>query len=159
RGPSAKNHYTLVAGIKLKNGDEIEKTLKELIQNLPQQVRDLVKMDAAKAANVNIHSVEIDRVRDEKVQEILGKFFGNEPLHFAVRSNAIMLAGGEGGLAALKRALDTKPGQAAPIHLALAAARLVPLMAKDQPAAPNAAKEAFGKHPGDDKVRFSLSGG
>src|SRR5262249_28396547 len=92
RGPSANKHYTLVAGIKLTGGEAVEKAIKELVPTLPQNVRDLVKMDAQKVGDVNIHSVEIDRVIDDKAREI----FGNEPLHFTVRSNAIFLAAGEG---------------------------------------------------------------
>jgi hypothetical protein len=156
RGPSANKHFTLVAGIKLKNGDEIEKTLKELIPNLPQEVRDRVKIDVDKAGNVNIHSVDIDRAAGGAMAR---EIFGNEPLHFAVRPNAMLLAVGEGGLPALKRALIAKPGQADLIHLGLAGAQLAPLMAKQQPAVPKAAEDAFGKNPGQDKVRFSVTGG
>jgi hypothetical protein len=154
RGPSKDKHYTLVAGVKLKDGQAVEQTVKELVKDLPEQVRDLVKIDAQKAGNVNIHSVEIDRVIDDKARDV----FGNEPLHFAVRSNALFLAAGEGGLAALKQALDAKAGQAELVRLDMAVARLAPLMARDQPAAPQAAKDAF-KNPGDDRISVRVSGG
>jgi hypothetical protein len=133
----------------------VEKAIKEIVSDLPQQVRDLVKIDAQKAGNVNIHSVDVEHVFDDKARDI----FGNEPLHFAVRSNAVFLAVGAGSLAALKQALAVQPGTAAMVRVDAAVSRLIPLMAKDQPAAPNAAKEAFGKNAGDDRVRFSISGG
>jgi hypothetical protein len=154
RGPSKDKHYTFVAGVKLKDGEAVEQAVKDLVKDLPQNVRDLVKIDAQKAGNVNIHAVEIDRVIDDKAREVLG----NEPLHFAVRSNAIFLAAGEGNLAALKQALDAKPGQVDMVRLDVALARLAPLMSRDQPAAPQAAKDAF-KNPGDDRITVRVSGG
>src|SRR5262249_52086368 len=155
RGPSANKHYTLVGGIKLKNGEEVEKTLKELITNLPQEVRDLVKIDAEKAGGVNIHRIEFDRFMDDNARNI----FGNGALYVAVRANAIFWAGGENGLDALKSALAAKPGSAGMIRFDLSLAHLAPLMVKDQPAAPKVAEVVFGKAPGEDKIRVSGSGG
>src|SRR5205807_1013243 len=62
-------------------------------------------------------------------------------------------------VAGLKHALTAQPGTAGMVRLDVAAARWVPLMAHDQPAAPKAAKEAFGKTPNDDRVQLSISGG
>jgi hypothetical protein len=155
RGPSANKHYTLVGGIKLKNGEEVEKTLKELVTNLPQEVRDLVKIDAEKASGVNIHRIEFDHFMDDNARKV----FGNGAVYVAVRANAIFWAGGENGLDALKSALAAKPGPAGMIRFDLSLAHLAALMVKDQPAAPKAAEEAFGKAPGQDKIRVSVSGG
>jgi len=117
-------------------------------------VSDLIKIDAQKAGDVNIHAVEIDRVLDDNAREL----FGNEPVHFAVRANAIFVAAGEGNLAALKQALSVQPAPSDIVRLDVALSRLVPLMAKEQPAAPNASKEAF-KNPGDDRIRLRATGG
>lgn len=155
RGPSANKHYTLVGGIKLKNGEEVEKTVKELISNLPQEVRDLVKIDAEKAGGVHIHRIEFDRFMDDNARAV----FGNGALFVAVRANAIFWAGGENGLEALKSALTAQPGSAGMIRFDLSLAHVAALMAKEQPAAPKAAEEAFGKAPGQDKIRVSVTGG
>jgi hypothetical protein len=155
RGPSANKHYTLVGGIKLKNGDEIGTTLKEIVKDLPQEVRDLVKIDADKTGNVNIHRIEFDRFLDDNARTV----FGNGAVFVAVRSNAIYWAVGENGLEALKAALAAKPGTAGLFQLNVSLAQLVPIMAKHQPAAPKAAEEAFAKNPGADKISVSVTGG
>ena len=155
RGPSANKHYTLVGGIKLKNGEEIEKTLKELVSNLPQQVRDMIKLDAVKTSGVNIHRLEFDHFMDDNAREVLG----NGAVFVAVRSNAIYFAGGENGLDAIKAALAAKPGAAALFQLDMSLAQLAPLMAREQPAAPKAAEEAFAKNPGQDKISVRVTGG
>jgi len=155
RGPSANKHYTLVGGIKLKSGEEIEKTLKELVTNLPQQVRDMVKLDAEKAGSVNIHRLEFDHFMDDNAREV----FGNGAVFVAVRSNAIYFAGGENGLEAIKAALAAKPAAAGLFQLDVSLAHLAPLMAREQPAAPKAAEDAFAKNPGQDKISVRVTGG
>jgi hypothetical protein len=155
RGPSSKKHYTLVAGIKLKNGKEVERTIKEIVKDLPEEIRDVIKLDAHKAGDVNIHGVEVDRFLDDAAREM----FGEEPIYFAVRSNAIYLAAGENSLKAIKEALDAKPGTTRMIHIDLSMAKLARLMARDNPDAPKAAEEAFGKEQEGDRISITLEGG
>jgi hypothetical protein len=155
RGPSAKKHYTLVFGIKLKDGKAVEQAVKDIVKDLPPQQRDLVKIDAQKAQDVNIHEVDIDHALDDKAREV----FGNEPLYFAVRANALYVALGEGSLNALKQSLAAKPGAAGMLRFDLSMARLAPLMASEQPDAPKAAEEAFGKDPNSDKLQIRVTGG
>jgi hypothetical protein len=155
RGPSDKKHYTLVAGIKLKNGEEVEKTVKDLIQGLPQEQRDHIKVDAHSVGDVHIHEADIGHVLDDNARDM----FGNGPAYFAVRSNAVFLALGDNALPALKGALSGAPGAAHMVQVELSVARLAKLMAHDQPAAPKAAEEAFGKNREGDKIRFTLEGG
>jgi hypothetical protein len=155
RGPSANKHYTLVGGIKLKNGEEVEKTLKEIITGLPEQVRDLVKFDADKAGGTPIHKVDFEHFMDDNARTI----FGNGSLYVALRSNALYWAGGENGLEAMKSALSAKPGTAGVLKWNLSLANLAPLMAKEQPGAVKAATDAFGKNPDQDKIQFTVTGG
>jgi hypothetical protein len=155
RGPSANKHYTLVGAIKLKNGEEVEKTLKEIITGLPEQVRDMVKFDADKAGGTPIHKVDFEHFMDDNARTI----FGNGSLYVALRSNALYWSGGENGLEAMKGALSAQPGTAGVMKLNLSLAHLAPLMAKEQPGAPKAAADAFGKNQSQDKIQFTVSGG
>jgi hypothetical protein len=155
RGPSPKKHYTLVGGIKLKNGEEVEKTLKEIITGLPEQVRDMVKFDADKAGGTPIHKVDFEHFMDDNARTI----FGNGALYVALRSNALYWSGGEDGLEAMKSALSAQPGATGALKLNLSLANLAPLMVKDQPGAVKAAADAFGKNPGQDKIQFTVTGG
>src|SRR5262249_12412608 len=108
RGPSSNKHYTLVGGIKLKNGAEVEKTLKEIITGLPDQDRALGKFDGDKAGETAIHKVDFDHFMDDNARTI----FGNGAMYVALRANAIYFGVGENGLEAIKGALDAKPGAA-----------------------------------------------
>jgi hypothetical protein len=155
RGPSPKKHYTLVGGIKLKNGAEVEKTLKEIITGLPDQVRDMVKFDADKAGETAIHKVDFEHFMDDNARSI----FGNGDLYVALRANAIYFGVGENGLDAIKGALNAKPGATPVLQWNLSLAKLAPLMIKQQPGAARAAAEAFGKNPGQDQIQFSVTGG
>jgi hypothetical protein len=152
RGPSAGNHYTLVAGIKLKDGEAVDKAVHEIVKDLPEHAREVIKLDAQKADGAAVHEVTI---KDPKLREI----FGDEPLRFTVRSNALYLALGENGASALKEAMNTKPATAGMFQLNLAVARLAPIIAREQPAAPKVAEEAFGKDAGSDKIHVSVTGG
>ena len=155
RGPSSNKHYTLVGGIKLKNGAEVEKTLKEIITGLPEQVRDLVKFDADKAGETAIHKLDFDHFMDDNARTILG----NGAVYVALRANAIYFGAGENGLDAIKGAINAKPGTAAVLQWNLSLAKLASLMIKEQPGAAKAAAEAFGKNAGQDKIQFSVTGG
>jgi hypothetical protein len=155
RGPNANKIYTLVGGIKLKDGQAVEKAVKEVIEGLPQDKREVIKLDAEKAGDVSIHRVEFDRFMDDKARAI----FGKGPIFFAVRPDALVWAGGADGLKALKQALTAPAGTAGLLRFEMALARLAPLMAKDQPEAPKAAQEAFAKAPGQDRIQVNISGG
>jgi hypothetical protein len=152
RGPSAKKHYTLVAGIKIKDGEAVDKAVRDVVKDLPENAREIIKLDAQKVGDVAIHEV---KVMDDNIRET----FGDEPLRVAIRSNALYVALGENGLAALKEAMNAPPASAGMFQLNVALAHLAPIMAKEQPAAPKAAEDAFGKHAGSDKVRISVNGG
>ena len=62
-------------------------------------------------------------------------------------------------MAALKEALAQTPKASAPLRVELSLAPLAAAMAKDQKAAPQAAKEAFAKDKDGDKIRFTVEGG
>src|SRR5262249_2656165 len=106
RGPSASGQYTLVAGVKVKDGEAVEQGIKDLIQtDRPEDAQKLVTFNAEKAGPVNIHRIDASEFYDEDAK----KMFGKEPIYFAVRSDAAFVAVGEEGLKALKDALVMEP--------------------------------------------------
>ncbi len=155
RGPSAKKKYTLVAAIKVKDGESIEQAIKELVKGLPEEVRDLVKFDAEKVGEVNIHRIDAEKFINEEDRAL----FGTEPIYLAISSRAMYAAGGEHGLKALKEALTLGPKAAPLLQTEVSLGRLAALMARDQKAAPKAAEEAFGQDKDKDKVRIIVEGG
>jgi hypothetical protein len=153
RGPSAGQKYTLVAGFGLKDGLEVEKTLRQLLKDLPPAERGLVKWDAETAGEVKIHRVDAQSKFDAKAREV----FGEHPLYVAFRADAVLLTIGEHGLQGIKEAVTAGPTAAAPVQLHLAVARLAPAFAKT-PEQQDVVRKAFGPdNPGN--VRVTLEGG
>jgi hypothetical protein len=154
RGPAADKSYTLVGGLKVKDGEAIDKAVRELNAELPEEKRKDVHFDAAKAGAVAIHRLELPEKAEEK-----GKSpFGREA-YFAFRPDALVFAVGPDALAAVKEAIALPPQPGKPLLLAMATARMVPLMEKDSPGAAKAAEEAFGTDKTGDTLRIALEGG
>jgi hypothetical protein len=154
RGPGAGGIYTAIAGIKVQDAATIDKTLRKLAGDLPPEQRDLIKLDFDKVGAVSIHRLKPARVEKE-TQEILG----DNPIFLAIREDALFLAGGEKGLEALKEALGTAPKPGRIAQAELAAARVAPLLEKENKGAVEAAKKAFGNDKDSDRVRVTVEGG
>jgi hypothetical protein len=145
--------FTLVAGQQVKDGAAAEKALRDVVQELPADQRQLIKLDAEKAGGVAIHRIEL-----KDVDEDFKKTFGSGPAYAAVRADAGFFAVGENALDALKAALQVQPTVGKPMQLEVSLARFAPSMAKEQPAAPKAAEEAF-KEKGSDKMWIAIEAG
>ncbi len=154
-GPGRKGFYAIVIGLKVRDGDEIEKAVKDALKKAPEKDREKVKLDVDKAGGVNIHSVVPDEKEDENSTKMLGK---NPTVYFAFRDDAILLARGEGALDALKEALTSKPKVGAVARLEVSMSRLSAGANSQFPGAGDAAKKAF-KDGKKDKVRFAVEGG
>jgi hypothetical protein len=156
RGPGAKDLYTLVMGVKVKEGGEIEKLVRNAVKSLPEKDQERVKFDTAKAGDISIHRFTPDAAMAEENSK---RMFGDNPeVYFAFRDDALVIAIGSDGLAALKEVLAAKPKAGATLQMEASLNRFAALMTKDHPAAPDAAKKAF-KDGKKDKVRFALEGG
>jgi hypothetical protein len=153
RGPSPAKLYTLVMGARLKQGDELEATIRELIKNLPQKERQKLKLDAESAGDVKIHRIDGQEGFDKKTRDA----FGDNPLWVAFRPDAVFVSLGENGLAALKEALSAAPQVTPPLLLEVSVARLAQTLAKTEDQR-KIVHEVFGK--GDaGTVRLTLEGG
>jgi hypothetical protein len=157
RGPSASNHYGVVAGLKVQDGLAIQKTLRDLLPKLPEADRDRIKLDAEQAGDVAIHRIEPGKDYDKEARQK----FGDHPFYLAFRQNAVLVSMGEGGLEALKQALTAAAAAAPPLQIDLSVARLAPLMGKSHKGDPKeaAAKAFAGAGHGKDHVRISLQSG
>lgn len=153
RGPGADGLYTLVAGARVKDGASIEKALRRVARELPAEAKAAVKLDVDKVGAVAIHEIT-----PEKVDAKTKKVFGSGPVYFAVREDAVLVAGGDKALSALKDALAAETAPAKVFQLELAMGRLAKLAAEEHRTAPEAAKAAF-KTKGSDKVVVTLTGG
>ncbi len=156
RGPAAQGHYTLVTGLKVAQGAAVEKLLRDVVKTAPEAQKAL-KLDVDKVGDVAIHQIVPDA--DKPADETAKKLFGDNPdIYFAIRDDALLLAGGPDALAALKEAVQAKPATGPTLQAELSLSRAAQLVAADNPAAPDIAKKVF-KDGAKDKVRFSVQGG
>ena len=156
-GPNANKKYTVVAGVKIKEGDKLAKIVRDLLdqttKDLPPQVRDLIKLDADSVGNVKIHRFDVGPAFDPKAAEV----FGQSPVHVAIRNDAAFVSVGEEGLAAIKKAVASQAaGAAPPLAFEVAVARLAPLMGKALNSS-DAGSNAFAND--DGRITVRLEGG
>lgn len=152
RGPGKNGKYTFVAALQVEKGLAVEKAFKDLIDQVPADGRGKLKVDDDKAGTVNIHKLSQDL--DANAREL----FGDVPLYFALRDDALVVALGAEGLETIKTVVQAVPVTAAPVQSRLALARMAPLMAKQEKVAPEAAKQVFTQS-GSDQVTLSIRGG
>jgi hypothetical protein len=154
RGPYKDGRYTLVAGLKVADGAVLEKALRNALKDLPDKVRDEIKLDVETAGDVAIHRIAM-KERDDEFK----KTFGDGPAYFAVRSDAAFLTMGDHALGALKEALKVEPKVGKPVQFELSVRRIAEALGREKPEAPKAAAKAFAKDPDSDKIRFALEAG
>jgi hypothetical protein len=149
RGPNKKGLYTLVAGMKVKNGANMERNFLKAAARFPQ----VIDLDAEKADQVNIHRIKLGKDPKQDVQRTLGK----NPLYVAFRGDVLFLGGGANGLSALKEALSAAPRTGKVMELQVALARVTPLL--DDPTQADIARQVFGEGKNDGRLRISVEGG
>jgi hypothetical protein len=152
RGPNQDKKFTLVAGFKLKQGNQLASTLVLLTKTLPKQKRDAVKLNFDKVDGVAIHSIDLQTLLDAKANDTLG----DTPLFVAFRGDALFLAIGEGALPALKQAVAAPATVTAPLQFDVSMARFA--MSDKSPTAGALSAIALGS--GEDaRLHISVEGG
>jgi hypothetical protein len=157
RGPTKNKHYAALAALKLKDGQKLETVLRDLREDLPRPEREKIKLDVETVGSVKISRLDFQEQLDEPGKAL----FGANPFYVALRTDALFVAGGEGGLSLLKDALAVQPGVVPPFELDVFLSRLAPLMGQKQKADVNAiAQKAFGGTGKDnDKIHLIVEGG
>jgi hypothetical protein len=155
RGPGKNDKYSMVFGIKIKDGAAVDKTFRDIAKGLKKEEQERIFFDAEKIGTVNVHKLDVAKDVDKKAKEM----FGDGPLYLAIRSDAAYFAFGDGALVSLKEALSAKPGIAPIVQFEMSINRFAKVMAIEDPDIAKAAKEAFGSGKGNDKLRLTLTGG
>jgi hypothetical protein len=155
RGPATDKTYTVVGGLKVKDGEQIDKAVRDLVAGLPEDKRKGVHFDAEKVGSVAIHKVDVTDL-DAKARETFGP---NAEGYFAFRPDALVFAVGGNALAAVKEAVAMEPKPGAPFLLDMQLARMAPLMEHDNPGAVKAAEDAFRTGRNTDRLHIGLEGG
>ncbi len=123
RGPGKNGKYTAILGVKVKDGAGLETALKNAVKEVPEGARRALTLDAAKAGGINVHKIVPERT-DEGFQAA----FGDSPIWFAVRDNALVIAAGNEALASLKEVLAAKPKEGKIVRLETSLLRVAPLL-------------------------------
>jgi hypothetical protein len=156
RGPSKGDKYSVVAGMKVKDGLEIDKTLRELVKKLKPEEQARITVDAEKIGDVNVHKLDIGKDVDAKAREV----FGDGPMFVAFRADAVYFAAGDNALTTLKETLSAKPSLTPAFQFEMSLARFAAVAGKEDKDFAAAAEAAFGNNSKpNDKVRFTLEGG
>jgi hypothetical protein len=153
-GPGKGGKYAFVAGARIQGGVKIEEAIRAALKVTPGMGKKDITLDAARAGDVKIHAIR-QRETDEATRDLLG----DGPMYLALRDDAALIALGEGGLEALKKAITAKPAPAPVLHLEASLEKLAPLLAKQEglKGAEAVAKEAF--KGGGGQVRLLVTGG
>jgi hypothetical protein len=161
-GPTPRSHYNFVAALKIKDGNKFDQAVREVVRDLPQSERSKIKFDSESAAEVKIHRIDNPDM-DDNARKVLG---GGEPIYVAFRDNAVFVAGGDGGLSALKDALKSRSKAVPLVLFEMSARRMAPVLASTarkeaggSTDAESAAALAFGSGKDNDKIRAALQGG
>jgi hypothetical protein len=131
-GP-VNNHYTLLAALKVKDGDRLGTVVHDLVsaevKTMPADAQKRIQLDADSAGSVKVHRFELPP--DPKTGKVLDELPGDPNLYVAFRKDALFLAIGPSALATLKEAVASQQSGTAPVFLFdFNVARMSPTIAK-----------------------------
>lgn len=149
QGPSDKGIYTLLGGIKIKDGARLEQSFRKTAARYPK----VVTLDAEKVGEVNIHRINPDKNLKAGARKTLGE----NPVYVAFRDDVLLLGAGDKGLSALKNGLSASPATGKVMELQMALARLAPI--SDDETAAAIAHKVFDHGTDNDRFSLSLEGG
>jgi len=158
-GPRPDKLYSMVLGLKVKEGKKIEGLLRDLAKELPPEERKALKLDTDR---VGAHSVH--RITPPADDAELTKHFGANEIYLLFRDDVVLLALGKHAKETLQDALNRLDRGVvvgtAPIQMEMSLSRLAPLAPDDAAQVQTALKKVFtGEDSDKDRIRLSLTGG
>src|SRR5262249_1527806 len=139
RGPDKTDKYSMLFGMKVKDGVAIDKALRDIAKGLKEKEQERIKFDDQKIGNVAVHRLDVGKDVDKKAREL----FGEGPLYVALRSDAVFFSFGENAIGVLKEGINAKPGVTPVVQFEMNLSRFATVLAQDQPEVAQAAKTAF----------------
>jgi hypothetical protein len=157
-GPKA-DRYTIVAGLKLKDGVKLGNTvhglIKDTLKDIPPEFREKIGLDIDSVGAVKIHKFVLPK--DANTDKLLD-FFGDGDIYIAFRDDALLVAMGKESLATLKSAIaKTGSAPSQPLVFDFDLARMAKWAVKTPEQKELAAKLFPGGESG--RVRLAIEGG
>lgn len=140
-GPDKDGHFTVVAGASFDDPSKLEKELRALHKNAPEEVRNMIKLDAAKAGDVSVHRVEVGPFLPDEPKKVFGE---KASVCLAFAPKAIYVTFGPAAVDAIQGAVAAKPGPAKALELVVNPARAQKLAAAINPQAGEHVAQALG---------------
>jgi hypothetical protein len=155
-GPNATGKYTLTGGIKVQDASRIEKTVRELVAQIPDpKAKAAVTLDAETVGGTKAHRfIPYDMDADGR------RVFGDQAkLLFAFPPDAVVVAFGADPAVALGHLIESSGKAGGPLRAEASIAKLAAMDPNNGTAAKTAAAAAFGGDKNAEMVRFSVEGG
>jgi hypothetical protein len=124
-GPDKNGLFSAAVGVSFEDTAELEKLLRKLHAGAPEEIQNMIKLDAAKVGEVAVHRVPIGLFLPPEAK----KAFGDKAsVALAFAPKGIYLTFGPDSLAAMKAALENKPAEAKALDVLLNPVRAGKLM-------------------------------
>lgn len=122
RGPDKNGLYTVVGAVAFEDPSGLEKELRELVKKqLPPELRENVKLDAAQVGQVNIHQIKFGGLLPAEVQKMFGE---DASVAIAFAPHGIFVAFGPDAIGTMKAALLVKKAPSPVLELSVNPSRL-----------------------------------
>jgi hypothetical protein len=156
-GPTAADKFTLVAGLKVTDAPAIDRLVRELVPQIPdQKAKDAIKLDAETVGGEKVHKI-VPPELDEGGKRVFGTAATGL---VAFPKDAIVVAFGEDPAGLLKQFLTAPARSGGPLVLEeVSIAKVAGIGQEDRPMFKKAAEEAFGSDAKSAVVKFTVAGG
>lgn len=113
-GPDKNGKFSLVAAVSMVDTSALEKALRQEAKNAKEtELAKEFEFDIEKIAGVGIHKIPLGKAVNEEILRELNRAFGEKPpAYIAFAKDAVFITFGFDGLAAIKTAIEAKPGPA-----------------------------------------------
>jgi hypothetical protein len=150
-GPDTNGHFTVVAGVSFDDPSKLEKELRALHKNAPEEIRNMIRLDDAKAGDVSVHRMAVGLVLPDEAKKVFGE---KASVCLAFAPKAVHVTFGPAAVEAIQSAVAAKPGTAKSLDLIVNPARAQKLAAAINPQAGEGLAQAIGT---DDQRMSALS--
>lgn len=156
-GPDKDGTFTVVAGVSFDDPAKLEKELRALHKSAPEEVRNMIKLDDAKAGDVGVHRMAVGLFLPDEAKTVFGE---KASVCLAFAPKAVYVTFGPAAVEAIQAAVAAKPGPAKALDLVVNPARAQKLAAAINPQAGEMVAQGLGA---DDKrvsaLAVSVEGG